>query len=225
MYLLALLQIFPPEIVKIIYMLCHEYSINKINNFISKKRFDDKIISSTVDGLSCRYWNSVGIFINYLGNNEDTTIQWNFCDEEYNSKIKCMPNKLYYILDNNFSRKKYSHDFWKHFLNSVSKKIMTINNNLMLSNIATKNYIQYSNLLGVIDAWFKLCVLHNIKLYIGIKKPFKTEYIESYAKDLNRIKNFKKFSFPPHVIFENEKIFDEETSNNYLVKYLHKRRI
>ncbi len=213
-----LLCLFPPEIVNIIFKFVLKDKSAKLiyhnlKSYILKKNMLFNSIKHIVyhDVFQC---NSNGSYTKY---------------KIYSSyHIDC----LEYLYYNNYSKMKCDIHFWNHYLNYLSKRLMDVYNKIWIYSLDNNKTKCYQNFKKAVFYWFELCKKHNINLKLGTRTKrhniSNNEYIHTYvnANNINNIKNFNKFVYPPSVlnyeyeILELNDIIDSNTSYNYLHNYL-----
>ena len=213
-----LLSLFPPEIVQIIYkFVLTQKSTEKIFYAIKFHNMKNKILFNSVSHL---------IFNNLNLHNK----MWCVYSEKniYN---------LNFILNNNYSTKLLFANFWNYYLSLLSKRLYSMYTNFLLSNVhnlldkKVKNI--HNNIKKTIQLWFALCIKFNVKMHIGKKKYpnniSSRECVDEiiYARNIEPIKNFNNFVFPPCLVCKYDIPFDPHDSlheldrwhDNYLAKY------
>ncbi len=219
MYYFILLNIFPPEIVNIIYkFILIQKSGKIILHNIKSYHLNNRILYNSIDNI---------LKTNLLNHNYPLISDSNILF-------------LDFILKNYYSKKLLNSYFWHNYLNILSKKIMEIHNAINM-NIHSNNNIMYPSLKKIITLWFALCVKFNINLKLAIKKNpnniSNSEYDVIYVNSSNivinkkytkKIKNFTNFVLTPCVLDDNNYELDIQYSfyilelykNNYYQKIL-----
>ena len=195
----VLLNIFPPEIVNIIY------------KFILIQKSGEKILHNI------RYYHlKNSILYTSLDNMLKTSLLNNNFSLISNDNILFLD----FILKNYYSKKNLTSSFWYNYLNMLSAKIMEIHNIHKYDNI-----IIYQSLKKIIALWFALCIKFNISLKLGIKKHpnniSNSDYniISVNSNNIKKIKNFNNFVFPPIVLDNYNNEIDTQDSFYTLVFY------
>tara|TARA_B100000497_G_C7577305_1_gene347665 strand:- start:93 stop:746 length:654 start_codon:yes stop_codon:yes gene_type:complete len=203
----VLLNIFPPEIVNIIYkfiliqksgeIILHNIRYYHLKNSILYTSLDNMLQTSPINK-------------NYSLISDDNII---FLD---------------FILKNYYSKKYLISYFWHNYLNILSKKIMDIHNAISMNIHIYDNIIMYKSLKKIIALWIALCVKFNINLKLGIKKYpnniSNSDYTIIYVNSNNiaankKIKNFSNFVFTPCVLDNYNDVIDTRDSFYTLALY------
>jgi len=191
-----LLSIFPQDIVYyIVQIINHTNSKNTIYKYYqnTKKQIESiKYISDIITSVNCTQ---------YLDN------------EILTEKLL---NSISIIYNSNYKREKYNNEFWICFTDLLSKKLMVLNNYILLNGKNKKNDIQYNILNNSIKLWFKICVKHNI--YISVSFSNVEHYIYCFTRQIKEIKNFLKFLYPPRSI-NNNNLFLNDDYSRFIVTY------
>jgi hypothetical protein len=182
----VLLNIFPPEIVNIIY------------KFILIQKSGEKILHNV------KYYhlkNSI------LYNSLDNILKTNPLNNNYSLISDDNIYYLDFVLNNYYPNNMIISYFWHNYLNLLSAKIMNINTFIIIDE--NKHDYKYKNSLRkVIVLWFALCNKFNITLKFGFKKypnnisNNETIIIICDSKKFykSKLKNFNNFVFAPIVI-------------------------
>lgn len=125
-------------------------------------------------------------------------------------------NSISIIYNSNYKREKYNNEFWICFTDLLSKKLMILNNHILLNGKNKKNDIQYNILNNSIKLWFKICVKHNIYISLSFSKV--EHYIDCFTRQIKEIKNFLKFLYPPRSI-NNNNLFLNDDYSRFIVTY------
>ena len=192
----VLLSILPQDIV---------YYIVKIVKHTNSKNTIIKYYQNTKKKLeSINYISNMITLVNHSGflNNEILT----------NKLI----DSLTIIYNSNYKREKYNNEFWICFTDLLSKKLMILNNHILLNGKNKKNDIQYNILNNSIKLWFKICVKHNIYISLSFSKV--EHYIDCFTRQIKEIKNFLKFLYPPRSI-NNNNLFLNDDYSRFIVTY------
>jgi hypothetical protein len=192
-----LLNIFPADIVNIIF------------NFIIEE-LSSKIIKYSIFNY-CNKKNILIKSVNYLLNNDNSI------------KLEEITN-LSYVMNTKYSELLKKNDFWCHYLNLFSMKLMSLNNNIYIINqceISKDNKRSYKYMVKI---WYKMCKKFDIYLKLGIYKNnniSKREYyfIDSVKASEFEIKNFSKFATTPLILFDSIYPMDQAISKLYLSDY------
>lgn len=127
------------------------------------------------------------------------------------------------IFVNNFSREIYPREFWQHLLHLISCRLMSMYNYFCIIGNDKRTNTYYKLFLQTIEAWFKLCKKHNIKLYISKYELFNKNIIirmELNARKMAPIKSFKKYASTPIVLLNNGEHINIEYAREILKYYL-----
>lgn len=146
----------------------------------------------------------------------------NYINIQNNININIISN-INIILNNEFSREIYPHEFWQHLLHLISVRLMYTYNHFCIIGNNKRTNADYNLFLQMIDVWFKLCIKHNIKLYISRYEDFNKTVItrmELNAKKMLPIKNLNKYVYTPTVILNNGEHIDIEYAREILKYYL-----
>ncbi len=192
-----LLNIFPPEIVNIIYRFI---LIDKSENII--------------------YHNCNAYFVKKFALNK--SIQFLLeTHKTSDSVIKDFNYALNFVLNNYYSKKYYNNYFWNNYLNVLSSKLMHIHNNIILKhcNVSVK-YLKY-----LINTWFKLCKKYNIRLALLYKKNnnvSSTDYISiyEYTRNMKPIRTLNKLLCFPCVVYDDLDGYPEHYEINESIMYI-----
>ena len=200
MQLFALLIVFPPEIVNVIYTHLKKLNtIDKISSFLEKCQDNINVITFSLQNM---LWFDSGI----------GTRQNCFCSSRHIEALQ-------YILENYYSPTKYNDEFWRHYLNHLGKLLMDVYNRLWYSNRVSNRQEEYRNYKKVVDYWCKLCRKHNV--YLRIESKARPNNISvgdttvSYvnAREIKPIKNFNNLSTTPNVLDR----YDPDTPELYYI--------
>ena len=203
-----LLCILPPEIVNIIYRFILEDNAGAIICYWIKKYITKHdIISFSIHQITYH-----GAMTNEL------------CNIGSNAHISA----LKYILANDYSKKIYDGEFWRHYLNLLSKRLMELYNKLWLYNKDTKKNTEYCNYKNAVEYWFRLCLKHNLYLRVDTKlRPRNISIGNSTITYVNSgeikpIKNFNNFMTAPNILDFYDPIAPEDNYiyHNYSYAYL-----
>lgn len=196
----VLLSIFPQDIV---------YYIVKIINHTNSKNTIIKYYQNTKKKLeSINYISNMITLVNHSGflNNEILT----------NKLI----DSLTIIYNSNYKRQKYNNEFWISFTDLLSKKLMVLNNHILINHKNKKNDTEYIILNKSIRLWFKICLKHNIYISLSFSKV--KHYIYCFTRQIKEIKNFLKFISPPRSINNNNLFLNDDYSRiiiTYTINY------
>ena len=186
----VLLSIIPQDIV---------YYIVKIINHTNSKNTIIKYYQNTKKKLeSINYISNMITLVNHSGflNNEILT----------NKLI----DSLTIIYNSNYKREKYNNEFWISFTDLLSKKLMELNNNIMIYQKNKNKNPKYIILNKSIQLWFKICIKHNIRLSLSFSKV--EHYVYCYSKQIKQIKNFIRFLYAPRCLDYNNLFINEDYS-------------
>ena len=184
----VLLSIFPADIV---------YYIVKIINHTNSKNTIYKYYKNIREKLES---------LNYickiltLVNNENLT----------NKLEECL-SRIYL---SNYNREKYNREFWRAFTDLLSKKLMVLNNNIMINQENKNANPKYKILNTSIYLWFLICVKHNIRLSLCFSNV--KGFIYCYSRKIKKIKNFVKFLYSPRCV-DNNNMFINEDYSRFLI--------
>lgn len=192
----VLLSILPPDIV---------YYIVQIINHINSKNIIYKHYQNTRKKLE-----SINYISNIISSTNYTHYLGNVILTEY------FLNSLTIIYKSNYNREKYNNNFWICFTDLLSKKLMVLNNYILLNHKNKNNDIQYNILNNSIKIWFKICVKHNIYISLSFSKV--EHYIYCFTRQIKEIKNFLKFLYPPRSI-NNNNLFLNDDYSRFIVTY------
>lgn len=190
-----LLCIFPQDIV---------YYIVQIINHTNSKNIIYKYYQNTRKKLeSINYIFNVITLVNHSGflNNEILTNK--------------LPTSLTIIYNSNYNREKYNNNFWIAFTDLLSKKLMVLNNHILINHKNKKNDTEYIILNNSIRLWFKICVKHNIRLSLSFSKV--EHYVYCFSRQIKEIKNFLKFLYPPRSV-DNNNLFLNDDYSRFIVE-------
>lgn len=185
-----LLCILPQDIV---------YYIVQIINHTNSKNIIYKYYQNTRKKLeSIKYISDVITSVNYI--------------EYLNNKIlsNVLTDCLTIIYNSNYKREKYNNEFWIAFTDLLSKKLMVLNNHILINDKNKKNDKQYIILNNSICLWFKICVKHNIRLSLSFSKV--KNYVYCFSRQIKEIKNFLKFLYPPRSVDSNNLFLNDDNS-------------
>ena len=99
------------------------------------------------------------------------------------------------ILVNLHIPRKYSLNFWAHYLQVLSSNINRLRFSHIVNNISFRS-INGKKLKLVLDLWLQLCKKFNLKIFLQTKKFSK--YIR--AKYILKIKNYDQYIITPIII-------------------------
>ena len=119
-------------------------------------------------------------------------------------------NSISIIYNSNYKREKYNNEFWISFTDLLSKKLMILNNHILINHKNKKNDTQYIILNNSIRLWFKICVKHNIRLSLSFSKV--EHYVYCFSRQIKEIKNFLKFLYPPRSVDNNNLFLNDDYS-------------
>lgn len=119
-------------------------------------------------------------------------------------------NSISIIYNSNYNREKYNNNFWIAFTDLLSKKLMILNNHILINHKNKKNDTQYIILNNSIRLWFKICVKHNIRLSLSFSKV--EHYVYCFSRQIKEIKNFLKFLYPPRSVDNNNLFLNDDYS-------------
>lgn len=191
-----LLSIFPPDIV---------YYIVQIINHTNSKNIIYKYYKNTKKKIeSINYISNMITLVNHSGflNNEILTNK--------------LLDSLTIIYKCNYNREKYNNEFWISFTDLLSKKLMELNNNVMIYHENKNTNPKYKILNNSIYLWFKICVKHNIRLSLSFSKV--EHYVYCYSKQIKQIKNFIRFLYAPRCV-DHDNLFLNEDYSRFIVTY------
>lgn len=192
----VLLSIFPQDIV---------YYIVELINHTNSKNIIYKHYQNTRKKLeSINYISNVITLVNHSGflNNEILTNK--------------LPTSLTIIYNSNYKREKYNREFWIALTDLLSKKLMELNNNIMLNQENKNTNPKYKILNTSIYLWFLICVKHNIRLSLSFSNI--EEYVYCYSRQIKKIKNFIKFLYAPRCV-DNNNLFLNEDYSRFLITH------
>jgi hypothetical protein len=135
-------------------------------------------------------------------------------------------NSISIIYNSNYKRVNYNNDFWICFTDLLSKKLMILNNHILIRNKNKKNDTQYIILNNSIRLWFKICVKHNIRISLSFSKV--EHYVYCFTREIKEIKNFLKFLYPPRSVDNNNLFLNDDYSRSivtYTINYNKKKYI
>jgi len=192
-----LLNIFPADIVNIIF------------NFIIED-LSSKIIKCSI----FNYCNKKSILIksvNYLLNNDNSI--------NLNEIIN-----LSYVMNTKYSELLKNTNFWCHYLNLFSMKLMSLHNNIYIINQCENSKDNKKKYKYMVKIWYNMCKKFDMYLKLGIYKNnniSKREYyfIDSVKACEFEIKNFGKFATTPLILLNSSYPIDQEISKWYLSDY------
>ena len=159
----------PPELIKLIY------------SFIIRDYYV-KIICK-----HCYNYNMVYKLIKY------TTI--NLIQENLDTIIESLNISALRILVNSHIPRKYSLNFWAHYLQVLSININRLRFSHIVNNIGFRS-VNGIKLKLVLDLWLQLCKKFNLKIFLQTKKFSK--YIK--AKYILKINNYDQYLITPTII-------------------------
>ena len=159
----------PPELIKLIY------------SFIIRDYYV-KIICK-----HCYNYNMVYKLIKY------TTI--NLIQENLDTIIESLNISALRILVNSHIPRKYSLNFWAHYLQVLSININRLRFSHIVNNIGFRS-VNGKKLKLVLDLWLQLCKKFNLKIFLQTKKFSK--YIK--AKYILKINNYDQYLITPTII-------------------------
>ena len=210
MYLISLHNILPPELIRIIYLYCRENSANKISKFCGLRNFKIYALNDVIKHIiyNKQYINGI----------------W-WCV----SSPDCIEN-LKFILNSEYSRLVYNHEFWQYLLGLFSYALRRVHNDIVISGLSGFPNIKYyrMNLKITIELWLKLCKKYNMKLCCGIYDRHKRHvtYERTYARSMIKMKNFESYALSPGIELNSKTKHCVGTWANYhLRKYLPKEPI
>ena len=185
-----LLSILPQDIV---------YYIVQIINHTNSKNIIYKYYQNTKKKIeSIKYISDIITSVNYT--------------EYLNNDIltEKLLDSLTIIYNSNYKREKYNNEFWICFTDILSKKLMVLNNHILLNHKNKKNDRQYNILNNSIKLWFKICVKHNIRLSLSFSKA--EYYVYCFTRQIKEIKNFLKFLHHPRSVYINNLFLNDDYS-------------
>lgn len=201
-----LLSIFPQDIV---------YYIVQIINRANSKNTIYKYYQNTKKKLeSIKYISDIITSVNYT----------QYLDNEILTDK--LLNSISIIYNSNYKRVNYNNDFWICFTDLLSKKLMILNNHILIRNKNKKNDTQYIILNNSIRLWFKICVKHNIRISLSFSKV--EHYVYCFTREIKEIKNFLKFLYPPRSVDNNNLFINDDYSRSivtYTINYNKKKYI
>ena len=189
-----LLSIFPQDIVYyIVEIIKQTNSKNIIYNYYqnTKKKIE-----------SIRYISDIITCINYT----------EYLDNEILTEK--LLNSISIIYNSNYKREKYNTEFWIAFIDLLSKKLMVLNNHILINHKNKKNDTQYIILNNSIRLWFKICVKHNIRLSLSFSKVEHDVYC--FSRQIKEIKNFLRFLYPPRCV-DNNNLFINKDYSRFII--------
>lgn len=191
-----LLSIFPPDIVYYIVQI-----INQTNSKNTIYKYYKKI-RKKIESLN--YICNMVTIVNNIGflNNEILT-----------NKLEESLGRIYL---SNYNREKYNREFWISFTDLLSKKLMELNNNIMLKQENKNTNPKYKILNTSIYLWFLICVKHNIRISLSFSNV--EEYVYCYSRQIKKIKNFVKFLYAPRCV-DNNNLFLNEDYSRFIVTH------
>ena len=190
-----LLSILPQDIV---------YYIVQIINHTNSKNIIYKYYQNTRKKLeSIKYISDIITSVNYIEylNNEILS----------NDLTDC----LSIIYNSNYKIEKYNTEFWIAFTDLLSKKLMVLNNHILINHKNKKNDTEYIILNNSIRLWFKICVKHNIRLSLSFSKV--EHYVYCFSRQIKEIKNFLKFLYPPRSV-DNNNLFLNDDYSRFIIE-------
>jgi hypothetical protein len=190
-----LLSIFPQDIV---------YYIVQIIKQTNSKNIIYKYYQNTKQKIeSIKYISIMITLVNHSGflNNEILTNK--------------LPTSLTIIYNSNYNREKYNNNFWIAFTDLLSKKLMVLNNHILINHKNKKNDTQYIILNNSIRLWFKICVKHNIRLLLSFSKVEHYDYC--FSRQIKEIKNFLKFLYTPRSV-DNNNLFLNDDYSRFIIE-------
>lgn len=125
-------------------------------------------------------------------------------------------NSISIIYNSNYKREKYNNEFWICFTDLLSKKLMILNNHILLINKNKKNDTEYIILNNSIRLWFKICLKHNICVSLSFSNV--ENHIYCFTRQIKEIKNFIKFLYAPRCV-DNNNLFLNEHYSRFIVTY------
>uniref|UniRef100_A0A6C0AXY4 Uncharacterized protein n=1 Tax=viral metagenome TaxID=1070528 RepID=A0A6C0AXY4_9ZZZZ len=182
----------PPEIITLIYSFV---LIEHYRKIIYKHCYNSTILSKLIKYIT----------INVTGENIDTIIE--------SSNIDALR-----IIINSHIPRKYSLNFWAHYLQVLSTNINRLRFSHRVNNISFRS-VNGKKLKLLLDLWLQLCKKFNLKIFLQTKNFSK--YIR--AKYILKIKNYDQYLISPIIIqpftHENWINYDQaiEFLNNRLV--------
>jgi hypothetical protein len=189
-----LLSILPQDIV---------YYIVQIINHINSKNTIYKYYQNTKKKIeSINYISDIITSINYT----------EYLDNEILTEK--LLNSISIIYNSNYKREKYNNEFWISFTDLLSKKLMVLNNHILINHKNKKNDTQYIILNNSIRLWFKICVKHNIRLSLSFSKV--EHYVYCFSRQIKEIKNFLRFLYPPRCV-DNNNLFLNEGYSRFII--------
>ena len=185
-----LLSILPQDIV---------YYIVQIINHTNSKNIIYKYYQNTRKKIeSINYISDIITSINYT----------EYLDNEILTEK--LLNSISIIYNSNYKREKYNNEFWIAFTDLLSKKLMVLNNHILINHKNKKNDTEYIILNNSIRLWFKICVKHNIRLSLSFSKV--EHYVYCFSRQIKEIKNFLRFLYPPRCVDNNNLFLNEDYS-------------
>ena len=192
-----LLSIFPQDIVYYIVQIIKQ---TNSKNIIYKYYQNTKQKIESIKYIS-NIINNVNYYKEYL-NNEILTNDLTYC--------------LIIIYNSNYKREKYNNEFWIAFTDLLSKKLMVLNNHILINNKNKKNDTQYIILNNSIRLWFKICVKHNIRLSLSFSKV--EHHVYCFSRQIKEIKNFLRFLYPPRSV-DNNNLFLNDNYSRFIIEH------
>lgn len=159
--------------------------------------------------IICKYYQNTKKKIESIRYVSDIINNVNYYKEYLNNEILTndLTNYLTVIYTSNYNREKYNKEFWIAFTDLLSKKLMVLNNHILINHKNKKNDTEYLILNNSIRLWFKICVKHNIRLSLSFSKV--EHYVYCFSRQIKEIKNFLKFLYPPRSVDNNNLFLDE----------------
>tara|TARA_B100001057_G_scaffold492226_1_gene584192 strand:+ start:418 stop:885 length:468 start_codon:yes stop_codon:yes gene_type:complete len=122
-----------------------------------------------------------------------TTI--NLIQEKLDTIIESLNINALHVLVNLHIPRKYSLNFWAHYLQVLSTKINRLRFAHIVNNISFRS-VNGKKLKLLLDLWLQLCKKFNLKIFLQTKKFSK--YIR--AKYILKIKNYDQYVTRPIII-------------------------
>ena len=189
-----LLSILPQDIV---------YYIVQIINHTNNKNIIYKYYQNTKKKIeSIKYISDIITSVNYT----------EYLDNEILTEK--LLNSISIIYNSNYKREKYNNEFWIAFTDLLSKKLMVLNNHILINHKNKKNDTQYIILNNSIRLWFKICVKHNIRLSLSFSKVEHDVYC--FSRQIKEIKNFLRFLYPPRCV-DNNNLFINKDYSRFII--------
>jgi hypothetical protein len=202
MYLISLHNVLPPEIIHIIYLYCREKSTDKISKFCGLRNFKIYALNDVIKHIiyNRRHINGMSWCV---------------------SSPDCIEN-VKNVLNSEYSRLVYNHEFWQYLLGLFSYGLMRIHNDFIARGVQIFKSDRI-NLKIAIELWLKLCKKYNMKLCLGIYDRHKRHvtYERTYARSMIKMKNFESYALSPGIELNSKTKHCVGTwANSHLRKYL-----